>query len=65
MSEFTDEERRTDAARRLPSRAIPAAEVFAKLPAHVREAGEARGREALAEYQRREDAKAKRSARPD
>ena len=65
MSEFTDEERRTDAARRLPYRTIPAAEVFAKLPAHVREAGEARGREALAEYQRREDAKAKRSARPD
>jgi hypothetical protein len=45
MSEFTDEERRTDAARRLPCRTIPAREVFAKLPAHVREAGEARGRE--------------------
>lgn len=65
MSEFTDEDRRTDTVRRLPSRAIPAREVFAKLPADVREAGEARGREAIAEYQRREDAKAKKSVRPD
>lgn len=39
-------------------RATPADEVFAKLPAHVREAGEARGRELIAEYQRLAAAKA-------
>lgn len=59
MAGFTEEERRANASRRLLYRTIPAAEVFAELPAHVREAGEARGREAIAEYQRREDAKAK------
>jgi DNA-binding XRE family transcriptional regulator len=34
----------------MTQRAIPAHEVFAKLPAHVREAGEARGRELVQEY---------------
>jgi hypothetical protein len=43
-------------------RATPADEVIAKLPAHVREAGEARGRELLAELQRQAAAEAERSA---
>ena len=61
MSGFTDEERSTDAAP--PAlQSVPADEVFAKLPALVREAGEARGRQLIADHQRREVAKAKRSA---
>lgn len=64
MAGFTDKERHTEAA--TPGRkSVPAHEVFAKLPAEVREAGEARGREILAEYQRLENAKARRSAKPD
>lgn len=59
MSGFTDEEGRTDAARRLPYRASQADEVFAKLPAQVRAAGEKRGRELIVEHQRRENAKAR------
>lgn len=46
-------------------RATPANEVFAKLPAHVREAGEARGRELIAEYRRLAAAKAENAATVD
>lgn len=59
MSGLTDEGRRTNATGRLPYRASPANEVFAKLPAQVREAGEGRGRELIAEHQRRQNAKGK------
>jgi hypothetical protein len=43
-------------------RATPAEEVLARLPAHVREAGEARGRELIAEIQQQTEAKARKSA---